>query len=147
MNRKWNANTHLARIAWGIIMGIALWLMLFAFTGERFTPVRMASYLAPWMAALLLLITVAGIIAHRRRLAISALLLAFVVGYPYLGLLIPFRGVPASEAAVYKVMTYSKMGRNHDIAAVSRVVRSQQPDLLFMQEIGEGESAALIDQR
>ncbi|MCK5830856.1 MAG: endonuclease/exonuclease/phosphatase family protein [Methylococcales bacterium] len=42
-------------------------------------------------------------------------------------------------------MTFSKMGRNHDIASVSRAILKEKPDILFIQEISDSDVYALKD--
>lgn len=117
-----------------------LWLVLFLTTSEQFTLVRWISYVAPWISLWLLLVTVLYLIQRKITFMIVAALLAFAISLPYLSMFFPDRKEVVSGHPVYKVMTYSKMGRNKDIYAVARVVEFEQPDLLFVQEIG-GEQA------
>ncbi|HKI62267.1 MAG TPA: endonuclease/exonuclease/phosphatase family protein, partial [Mariprofundaceae bacterium] len=72
------------------------------------------------------------------------LVLGMLMAYPYLHQFIPSQVGVSSKHLPYKVMTYSKMGRNHDIGAVARVVSREKPDILFMQEISKTESQKLV---
>jgi len=127
---------------------VLLWLLLFIATGEQFTSVRLLSYVAPWMAGLLLIFALAAFWLRRWWQGAITVLLAVLLLLPYSPRFMPSGSGNADAGSlhrqVYKVMTYSKMGRNHDIDAVARVVLAEKPDILFMQEIGATETERLI---
>ena len=120
-----------------------LGLVLFMTTGEQIILVRWGSYLAPWLAGWLLFLAIPAIIARKWLLVLTLYILAMPPGLLSLNLFSSLKvDHPASQT--YKVMTYSKMGRNNDIDAVARVILSEKPDVLFVQEINEQETAKLI---
>jgi len=135
-------------LGWACFTAVLLWLLLFIATGEQFTFVRLLSYMAPWMAGLLLIFALAAFLLRRRRQGAITALMAVLLLLPYSPRFMPSGSGDVDAGAlhrqVYKVMTYSKMGRNHDIDAVARVVMAEKPDILFMQEIDATESKRLI---
>jgi len=132
---------------WACVAAVLLWLGLFIATGEQFIVVRWISYVLPWLAGLLLITALAAFLLHRRWQGGIAALLALLLLLPYAPRFIPSVSgqAEAGQRQIYKVMTYSKMGRNVDIDAIARVVMAEQPDILFMQEIGGTEAEQLIN--
>lgn len=129
---------------WGIWCLSTTWLALFLITGERFLPVRLVSYLAPWLAIALVFCLITAIMLKKPALASCSFLTMAVISLPFIGQFVPSRNAPENGTAVYKIMTYNKMGRNRDIEAVASVIQKEKPDLLFMQEISETDSAILL---
>lgn len=134
----------IARVDWIVFSAIFLWLVLFITTGEQFLIVRWVSYVAPWLAGLLWLLTLTASLSRKKFLAISMFILSMVISFPYIQLFFPSHVKILEGQSVYKVMTYSKMGRNHDIDSVARVVMNVKPDILFMQEISGQDAERLI---
>jgi len=137
-----------SRLGWAVFAAVLGWLLLFLVTGEQFTLVRWMSYVAPWMAAMLLLCALAVFLLRMRWQAVVTAALAVLLLLPYMPRFLPSwqsDSIPqAGHQTIYKIMTYSKMGRNHDIDAVARVVMAEKPDILFMQEIDAKEAGRLI---
>ncbi len=135
-------------LGWACFAAVLLWLLLFIATGEQFTSVRLFSYVAPWMAGLLLIFALTAFWLRRWWQGAITALLAVLLLLPYSPRFMPSGSGDVDAGAlhrqVYKVMTYSKMGRNHDIDAVARVVMAEKPDILFMQEINAAETEHLI---
>ena len=129
---------------WSVVAAVLLWLGLFVFTGERFNAVRWISYLTPWLSGLLLILSVVSVVLRKRALGVCMLVPGMLLAYPYAHQFIPSQIDVSANQTLYKVMTYSKMGRNHDIGAVARVVLKEKPDILFMQEITEEDAGELI---
>lgn len=125
--------------AGGVFVGLALFITI----GEELTLVRWTSYLAPWLAGWLLILVVPAIITRKWLLVMTLLLLAMPPGLVSLNLFTSLK-VDQPDSQTYKVMTYSKMGRNNDIESVARVILGEKPDVLFVQEIDEQETAKLI---
>ena len=131
-------------LIWAVFIGILICVVLYISTGERFTIIRLISYLGPWLAGLLFFLIVVSALMRKKIIAISMFVLAVLISIPYVRLFVPSSTEPTLGQQIYKVMTYSKMGRNHDISSVAKVVSSEKPDLLFMQEIDKQESEKLI---
>lgn len=131
-------------LGWLSVGGAFLIQALFLLTGEQLTIVRLISYLAPWLAGWLLLLVVPAIFARKGSLAILLLILAIPPGLVSVNFFTSLK-ITKAVSQSYKVMTYSKMGRNSDIAAVAAVILSEKPDILFVQEINERETERMIE--
>lgn len=155
MPPKNNKNNHLSernfpvRLAatfswfgWLVISCVFLGLTLFTFTGEQLTPIRLFSYVASRLAVLLLFPVLPSFLLRKKLLGFSFLLSALLLGLPFINFFNK-SVINAPTNQTYKIMTYSKMGRNHNINAVAEVVLNEKPDVLFMQEIDEQETANL----
>jgi endonuclease/exonuclease/phosphatase (EEP) superfamily protein YafD len=131
-------------IGWLTVASTLIWVTLFTLTGEKITLVRWVSYVLPWLSGLLLIQSIPSFILKKKKLAIALLSLGILFFLPYIHLFIPSETEAPPGQPVYKVMTYSKMGRNRDIEAVASVVLSEKPDILFMQEINQEDSENLV---
>ncbi len=142
-----NLQTRFAAIifllGWISVAVTLIGLSLFLTVGEQFTPVRLVSYVAPLFTCWLILLAIPAILLRKGILAILLLTLAVPLVLPFVNLF-DSAGIKTAVGQTYKVMTYSKMGRNHNIDSVAQVVLSEKPDLLFVQEIDERETISLI---
>ncbi len=138
---------RIANLLWwpalSVFFSILVAVLIFVFNGEQIMVIRWLSYIAPWISIPLIVFSILSIRLRRRFIALISLLLAVCISYPFISL----SSMPPSalSQAGYKVMSYSKMGRNRDIQAVADVVLKQRPDVLFMQEISKAESAQLLE--
>ncbi len=132
-------------LLWIFFSLIMLWSLFFSVTEDQYTLVRWISYLSPWVVGLLILCCSIAILLKKKTLLISALIMCVLLGYPYVKQFVPNTVNPPDGSRVYKVMSYSKMGRNHDIGSMTRVVMSEVPDILFMQEISQKDAGLLIE--
>lgn len=121
-----------------------LWLALFLLTGEQFLGVRLVSYLAPWVSVTLLVYGMVCLLLKYRILAVAAIFTGGLIFLPYAKQFIPTNATIPNDRAVYKIMTYSKMGRNKDINAIAKVINSEKPDILVMQEIDYDDAYYLL---
>lgn len=138
--------SSIVALGWTALVVMLLWLGLFVWTGEQFLIVRWISYLLPWESLFFLLMALLIAFTTKRRLLPGLMLgLAVLMFLPFLPQFIPSTIAVSPDQNIYKVMTYSKMGRNHDMQAVARVIRNEQPDILFVQEISEEESSQLLE--
>lgn len=131
-------------ISHAIVYSVLLWCFLFVLLGESLTAIRWISYFIMWASIPLLFFGALSLYFGRRWLSFSMLTLACMVSYPHLQLSSGINAVSAEPAVLYKVMTYSKMGRNRDIVKVSHVISSEKPDILFIQEITKMDAEVLI---
>jgi len=120
---------------WLLAVIMFAWWVLHHTRGDVMWPVRMLSYLTPWLTLAAL---VGGVLAWRGaryKLAtvLSCLFLLFAV--PYASQFLPGSQPPAYGQQL-KVMTYSVMGRNDNYQAMAKVYAEHRPDLAFFQEVG-----------
>ncbi len=130
-------------LGWISVAVTFICLTLFLTTGEQFTLVRLVSHVAPLFTGWLILLAIPAILLRKGILAISLLTLAIPLSLPFVNLF-DSSEIETAVGQTYKVMTYSKMGRNHNIDSVAQVVLSEKPDVLFVQEIDERETESLI---
>lgn len=131
------------QLTWITIAAVFFGLILFVTNGDQLTIIRWFSYVSPWLAGVLLLLAVPAFLIRKTILGFSFLLLALPLILPFYQMFGYSKTDPAA-GQVYKVMTYSKMGRNNNINSVARVVLNEKPDILFMQEISDQEAENLI---
>jgi vancomycin resistance protein VanJ len=119
------------------------WWVLHHTRGDVMWPVRMLSYLTPWLTLAAL---AGGLLAwriQRFKLAVVLSCLFLLFAMPLLPQFLP-GSPPSANGQPLKVMTYSVMGRNRDYPAMTRVYAEQRPDLAFFQEVGAGELEPLL---
>lgn len=121
-----------------------LWFVLFVTTKEQFFIVRWISYIVPILLGGLLISINIVLFLKTTYLKKSIFLLLPLVSYPYLSSFFPLQNTVTVSLSTYKIMTYSKMGRNNKINSVAQVIINEKPDILFMQEISEKEAYSLI---
>ena len=128
----------LSVIGWLSIIIVTAWCVLHLATGDSIPIIRLMNYLAPWLGMWLLLLCLLSLFSRRFLLAVALFLPAVVVAYPHVQQFVPRNAHPQVhlEEATYKVMSYSKMGRNRKLDAVAAVIMKERPDILFMQEVG-----------
>ncbi len=129
---------------WVLFSIVLCWFVFFSLTGEQYTIVRLLSYVVPWLLSILFILFVIALFLKQIYLAISILLLFSFIAYPNLQFFLqPQLEIPSNQP-IYKVMTYSKMGRNRNIKAVAQVIQKESPDILFIQEISISDSGLLL---
>lgn len=132
---------RLALAAAHILAGLAAaWLILRHYPGDRWLPVRLGSYFAPWLFLALLPVAGAAVVARRRRLATAVFLLLVVFGGRFGPFIIP-HPAPASAGAAghtLRVMTFNVHFDNRNAAGIIRLVQAEKPDIIAMQEVVGG---------
>jgi len=128
-----------------LIFGILFYLAYLALFGEKPTIVRWLSYLIVWAAAPLLFCSAVLFYLKKKILSFTMLLVACLVTYPHVKFVSGGGKIQlGGNTNWYTVMTYSKMGRNQDLDSVARVILSEKPDILFVQEISPAELDLLM---
>jgi len=132
--------------SWTILLFIFCFFIFFITTGNKFTIIRLLSYAYPWLAGLLFISSPLTVITKQRVIGIFMIILAIFVSLPFFDIFFSDKQISIRKGhEIFKVMTYSKMGRNKNIDAVARVVIKESPDILLMQEISAEESKQLIN--
>lgn len=130
--------------SWSLFLIVLSWFLFFNVTGEQYTIVRWISYTAPWLVGILLILFFVSVIYKQITLAIFTLVLSLLLGYPYIPLFTASQPIkPSDDQDIIKVMTYSKMGRNHNIDSIADTILKQDPNILFMQEVSVSDVNAL----
>lgn len=123
---------------------VLLWGVAYFWREDAFTLVRLVSYISAWLALPLLFICGFFIFRKKLKLSLFAFFVSVSLVYPHFGvapLFLPESGVPDSG---YKVMTFSKMGRNNKLKKVASVIKEEQPEIFFVQELTQEEAEVLV---
>jgi endonuclease/exonuclease/phosphatase (EEP) superfamily protein YafD len=119
---------------WVYVVLAAAWLVLWATTGEAILPIRLMLHFSAWIALGVLVAFILGVWHRRWVLATVSALVALPASLPYVPQFLPSLNRPAYSGATFTVMSYNTLGRNADVAAISRTILKQKPDVLFLQE-------------
>jgi len=127
--------------SWFFTVMLLIWQGLRYFPGDRWLPIRLGNYFAPWLLLVLLPILSLAILSRQTWLARWLLLLLILVGGHYRTQFIPQADAvqatapPASQAAWLTVMTFNVNYRNDEVSAIAALIRAEQPDLVALQEV------------
>ncbi|MDG5466847.1 endonuclease/exonuclease/phosphatase family protein [Deltaproteobacteria bacterium IMCC39524] len=124
-------------LLWCVAGILFSWYILHLTRGDHFLPVRLLTYITPWVTIAAILAALSAWFLQKFKLAATLSCLFLLLAYPYISQFIP-RSVDPGPGPTLKVMTYSVMGRNHDYDAMARVFAEYQPDLAYFQEVGQG---------
>lgn len=129
----------------GFFLNFLVWFLFFSITGEEYTLIRWGSYILPWLMGVSIILAIVAMYLKKRILAVSILVQVIFIAYFYPTFFISSQTISynPSDSSIYKVMSYSKMGRNSDIQAVTRTIINENPDILFVQEISKSEVNSL----
>jgi vancomycin resistance protein VanJ len=123
--------------AWLFALALAAWNLARVYPGDRWLPVRLGNFFAPWLFMALAPALLVALLGRRRWLASLVLLLGLVFGLRYWPLLaprLPLLRAQASETQL-SVMTFNVHYANRDAAAIAQLIRTEAPDVIAMQEL------------
>lgn len=127
-------NVFLA-ILWLIGLGLILFFPLRWLSGEILEPVRMITYITPWLLVLSLPILIVAGWMRRKRLSLLLAIAVLAIGLPFAPLFLPNRQAkPSPQACSLKIMSYNLHGIP-EIDGIVEVIRQQKPDILLIQEV------------
>jgi endonuclease/exonuclease/phosphatase family metal-dependent hydrolase len=138
-----HSKTILSIPFWMLAAVMISWYVLHNTRGDSLWPVRMLSYLTPWLTLAALAGGVLGWRIQHFKLAVVLSCLFLLFASPYLPQFVPNSATPVYGQQL-KVMTYSVMGRNQDYPAMAKVYAEHRPDLAFFQEVGAGALEELL---
>ncbi len=108
--------------------------------GESLGPVRMISYITPWLLTFTLPMLIISILARRKLLSFVLALPTLVICFTYAPLFLPNRQAgPSPDDFSLKIMSYN-VHRIEDIDGIVEVIRQERADIVLIQEY----SAALV---
>ncbi len=121
-------------IAWFIAISLVLFFPLRWLSGDALKPVRMASYITPWLLIFSLpLLIIAGLRRHKWLslvLAISTLAISLSFAHLFLP---KHPKMPSPDDFSLKIMSYNLHGIRR-IDGIVDVIRREKPDILLIQE-------------
>jgi len=135
------ATKFLGRLALAAVYLLAgavmAWLVLRLSPGDRWTPVRLGNYFAPWLFMALLpglLIALAG---RRRRLVRVIVVLIVIFAGLYGPVLVPRQPQVYADPGPkrLRVMTYNVNFKNRNAQEIADMIRRESPDIIAFQEM------------
>ena len=103
-------------------------------SGDSTNPVRMVSYVPPWLLAFFLALLVIAGLSRRKRLAFVTAIPILTIAVTFAPLFLPkFQTPPAPDRFTLKIMSYN-MHSIKDIRGIAEVIRQEKPDILLIQE-------------
>jgi vancomycin resistance protein VanJ len=157
-------------------LGLLGWYALRWWLGDHFLPVRLFNYFMPWLlVGLLPALVVAGLARHK-WVALALAAPTLVIGLTFAPLFLPrpesvlaailplgrvscvtcqvsgnnFHttngALQGQETTPLKVMSYNVWYRNENVAAMTGLIRREQPDILLLQELSPAMVRRLKDE-
>ena len=103
-------------------------------SGDSITPVRMVSYVIPWLLIFFLPLLVIAVLGRRKGLAFVTAIPILTIAFTFAPLFLPkFQTPPAPDRFTLKIMSYN-MHSIKDIRGIAEVIRQEKPDILLIQE-------------
>ncbi len=135
---KATAKRYLVASVWVYFTLLFGWLGIYLLTGDRFGLISLVNLLAVYYFAPLPLVFVAAWLTRRRELWIGALLgmAAFAWFWGALFVPRPVRALAEVQGrSSLRVMTYNVLGRQSFTSAVIENIRTEDADVVFLQEL------------
>lgn len=124
---------------------VIAWYVLRLYPGDRWTPVRLGSYFAPWLFMALIPGLFIALVGRRRWLArVIIVLIAVFVGF-YGPALIPRQPevYADSNANQLRVMTFNVNFSNTNVQGIADLIHGESPDVIAFQELGDNLASGL----
>lgn len=131
---------------WLFGLGLLIWYPLRWWPGDQLLAVRLINYFLPWLLLGLVPGLILSLLARRYRLATVLALPTLLVGLTYAPLFLPQPPTALAGNATLKVMSYNIWGRNEQVDEIATVIKTQQPDILLLQEVNWPVADKLNDQ-
>lgn len=124
-------------VAWAnlYLAGLFAWFGLSIVAGERIAAVELASQLAVWFFAPLLLVAPLCLLVRSRITRIGTALAALAFVWLWGGLFIPRGPTGLVADATLTVMTYNPLGPQSAVKAALGVIEAEQADVVAFQEL------------
>lgn len=140
--------------AWGIValwsfaLALVLWNLARIYPGDRWLPVRVGNYFAPWLMIGAFVALGIAIVGRRPWLWRVFLALSLIFVVRFWPVLLPRIGensaVANASTPSLRVMTFNVHYTNEDVAGVARLILTESPDLVAFQEFTHPFASRLI---
>ncbi|MGQ9500944.1 MAG: endonuclease/exonuclease/phosphatase family protein [Anaerolineae bacterium] len=133
---------------WSFALALVLWNVARVYPGDRWLPVRVGSYLAPWLMIGAFVAWIVAVLGRRYWLwrVFAVLCLLFLVRF--WSVLLPrierSSAIANASTAPLRVMTFNAHYANEDVAGVVRLIYTESPDLVAFQEFTHPFAGKLI---
>lgn len=119
---------------WAMGLGLLIWYPLRWWPGDRFFPIQILNYLAPWLLFALIPALLMALILKRRWLALTLSIPTLLIGITYAPLFMPRPNLALADSPGFKVMSYNVWNQNRNLPAAAALVIRENPDILLLQE-------------
>lgn len=119
---------------WAMGLGLLTWYPMRWWPGDRFFPVQILNYLAPWLLLGLIPALLLAFFLKRRWLALTLTIPTLLIGITYAPLFMPRPSLALADSPHFKVMSYNVWNLNRDVTAAAGLVIQENPDILLLQE-------------
>ena len=126
---------YVIALAWVYYTLLFLWAALYVVTGDRYGVMAVINSLALYIFLPLPLVLPLAIIFRRRELWIGLAGGVMLFIWLWGGLFIPRTSQPRAEGQSLSVMTYNVLGTHQQTAPAIEVIRTEDADVVFLQEI------------
>jgi endonuclease/exonuclease/phosphatase (EEP) superfamily protein YafD len=134
-----------AEVAVAYASAIVVWQILRLAAGDRWWWLASANVLSLYLFLPLLALVPLAWLARQRAAIVSTTVPAAILVLLYGGLFLPSMAPPGvGDAETFRVMTLNVLYTNDDGAAIERLVRAKQPDLICLQELNPRLAADLV---
>jgi len=124
----------LGAVVWLASLGLILFYPLRWLSGDSLEPVRMVSYITPWLLLLSLPMLIIAGLRRRKWLVVVLAISSLAIGLGFVPLFLPNRQAPPSpDGFSLKIMSYNLHGIR-EISCIVEVIRQEKPDILLIQE-------------
>ena len=113
--------------------------------GDRFITVRFINYFMPWLLVLLVPGFILAWVAHHRWLAATFFASILLICLTYLPLFLNRSPITVADGLPIKVMSYNIWLGNKNLAAASKLIEAEKPDILLLQELGPSVAQNFVD--
>ena len=120
---------------WLFGLGVLLGYLLRWWSGDQLLPVRLMSYLMPWLLIILIPALILAGMTHHKWLFITLLIPTLLITMTYAPLFVTCFKTDNVGLTPVRIMSYNVWRENRDMHAVTEVILKEQPDILLLQEL------------
>ncbi|MGC8878451.1 MAG: endonuclease/exonuclease/phosphatase family protein [Anaerolineae bacterium] len=135
---------------WSFALALVLWNVARVYPGDRWLPVRVGNYFAPWLMIGAFVALTIAILGRRRWLWRVFLVLCLIFVVRFWPVLLPHLDGNSAAANAstgsLRVMTFNVHYANEDVAGVARLIHAEAPDLIAFQEFTQPFAGRLISE-
>jgi vancomycin resistance protein VanJ len=131
---------------WFLGLAVLLSYILRWVLGDQILPVRLISYMMPWLLILLVPGLIMATLAHKNLLVIILLAPTVFICLTYAPLFLSTPNKSIAGLTPLKVMSYNVWRENENMSTVANVIHKELPDILLLQEVKPERFEKLMDE-
>ncbi|HEY48394.1 MAG: hypothetical protein AMJ88_19130 [Anaerolineae bacterium SM23_ 63] len=137
---------YVIALAWVYYTLLILWAALYFVTGDRYGIMAIINSLALYIFLPLPLVLPLAIIFRRRELWIGFAVGVILFTWLWGGLFLPRTPQPRTDDQSLSVMTYNVLGTHQQTAPAIKLIRTEDADVVFLQEVNTALAKALEEE-